>query len=79
LKKILRNKARLEKQTEPLGKYLKNKGTSKKIKNMFTMLLSHYAKYQNEYVKYNDKINKESEVEFIIYLTGTFMRLLLSL
>jgi hypothetical protein len=79
LKKILNNKTRLEKQTEPLGKYLKNKGTSEEVRNMFTTLLSYYAKYQDEYVKHNDKTKNIPEVEFIIYLTGTFMRLLLSL
>ena len=78
LKGILKNGKSLDNQQDFLGKYLKDKGTPKEIRNMFTKLIDYYAKYQNENVKHNDKV-RESEVEFMIYLTGTFMRFLLSL
>jgi len=78
LKKILKNKMNLKNQKGPLGNYLKDKGTPTEIREMFATLVMYYDKYQNEYAKHNDKV-RESEVEFMIYLTGTFMRFLLSL
>jgi len=68
----------LKNQKGPLGNYLKDKGTPTEIREMFATLVMYYDKYQNEYAKHNDKV-RESEVEFMIYLTGTFMRFLLSL
>lgn len=78
LKSILKNKKSLENQKEPLGKYLKDKGTPTEIREMFTRLVTYYSNYQNEYAKHNDKV-REAEVEFMIYLTGTFARFILSL
>jgi len=78
LKKILHNRKGLENQTKPLGQYLKGKEVSKEIRNMFRELINEYGKYQNEHAKHNDSIG-EFEVEFIIYLTGTFMRFILNL
>ncbi len=43
-----------------------------------TLLFGPYSIYQNEAVKHNEEFG-EVELEFIIYLTGTFMRLLLIL
>ncbi|MDP4039397.1 MAG: hypothetical protein Q8P57_02355 [Candidatus Pacearchaeota archaeon] len=78
LRNILKNKKNLEKQNEELGKYLESKGINKEIRNMYWILLDKYSKYQNEYAKHNDKV-KEEELEFMIYLTGTFIRFVLSL
>jgi len=78
LKSILKNKKSLDNQKEPLGKYLKDKGTPTEIREMVTRLVTYYSNYQNEYAKHNDKV-RESEVEFMVYLTGTFMRFLLNL
>ena len=78
LKRILKNKKSLDNQKETLGKYLKEKSTPTEIREMFTRLATCYVDYQNEYAKHNDKV-REAEVEFMIYLTGTFMRFLLSL
>jgi hypothetical protein len=78
LKKILKNEKSLENQKEALGKYLKEKGVPPEVGNMYQMLLGYYSQYQNNYVKHDDKVNP-AEVEFMIYLTGTFMRFLLSL
>jgi len=78
LREILGNNNRLEKQISPLGNFLKTKNVPKYIRNMYTQLLSYYCDYQNEYVKHNDKVDKR-ELEFIIYLTGSFMRFLLTL
>jgi len=78
LKKILKNKKPLEKQRVYLGQYLKSKKVPKAIRNMFTTLVNYYSDYQNQYAKHNDKVD-ESEIEFIIYLTGTFIRHLMVL
>jgi len=78
LREILENKKNLEKQEEELGKYLEKKYVNKEIRGMYWTLLDKYSKYQNEYAKHNDKV-KEEELEFMIYLTGTFIRFILSL
>ena len=75
LKGILNNSKSLENQTADLGKHQQNKGLSTEVSNMFNKRLDYYSKYQNNYVKHNDKVNGD-EVEFIINLTNTFMRLL---
>lgn len=79
LKKILNNRKKsLENQREPLGKYLEQKNVPKELNNMYWKLIDYYAKYQNNYAKHEDKVDS-SEIEFIIYLTGTFMRFLMTL
>ena len=79
LKKILNNRKKsLENQREPLSKYLEQKNVPKELKNMYWKLIDYYIKYQNNYAKHEDKVDS-SEIEFIIYLTGTFMRFLMTL
>lgn len=73
LKKILKNTKPIEKQTRPLDSFLENAKVPTEIKKMFTTLVTYYSKYQNEYVKHDDRVN-EFEIEFIVYLTGTFLR-----
>jgi creatinine amidohydrolase/Fe(II)-dependent formamide hydrolase-like protein len=45
---------------------------------MYWTLIDRFAHYQNDAVKHGDHA-KHIEVEFMVYLTGTFMRLLLTL
>jgi hypothetical protein len=79
LKAILRNRKSLEKQKEELLKWLKGKEMHQQIIDLYNQLVfGCYAKYQNEAVKHNEDYS-ENEIEFMIYLTGTFMRLLLRL
>lgn len=78
LKKILNNKKNLKNQQKPLGEYLKKKNIPEQLRNMYWKLIDYYNKYQNNYVKHDDKVNS-LEIEFIIYLTGTFMRFLMTL
>jgi len=79
LKIILRNKKGLEKQKSDIGKYLKQKNVPTPLRQMFCQsLLPYYIEYQNEYAKHNDKVSY-LELEFMIYLTGTFMRFLITL
>ena len=78
LRAILRNKKSLENQKPLLLSWLKNKGIHNQIINMYFDLLSKYTEYQNDAVKHDEKWTY-LEIEFMIYLTGTFMRLLLEL
>lgn len=78
LKDILNNNKSLENQKEELGKYLKNKNVSKEVTNMFTTLIDYFGKYQNSYVKHDDKVNKR-EIELMINLTSSFINFLLNL
>ena len=77
LKEKLKNSKSIEKQKDEIGKYLKEKNTSSEISNLFWQALDYYSKYQNNNAKHNDTVNPD-EVEFILYLTGTLMRFILT-
>ena len=68
----------LENQFSLLGPFLKAKGGSPELTNMFQKLLDYYAKYQNTYVKHNDAVIEE-EIEFIFEITASFMKHLVRL
>lgn len=78
LKSLLKNQKSLENQRENLLRFLKNKNINQEIIDMYNTIISQYTKYQNENVKHNEKLS-EGEIEFIIYLTGSFMRFLLTI
>jgi len=77
VKQYLSNASSLENQISELGKFLKDKNVSTELRNMFNSLLKGYTSFNNNNVKHDDKIN-ESEIEFVIYMTGAFMRLLIT-
>ena len=76
LKDYLHNDKSLENQKSEVGKYLKDHNVPKEIRDLYSTLVSHYSTYNNENVKHNDNCS-ENEIEFIIYLTGTFIRFLI--
>jgi hypothetical protein len=76
LRDILHNERSLENQQREVGAYLKAKNVPREISNMFWQLVDYYSKYQNRYAKHDDQVG-EYELEFVLYLTGTFMRFLL--
>ena len=78
LKNILNNNKNLEKQKKDLCEQLEKKNIPKQLRNMYWKLIDYYTDYQNNYAKHEDKVDS-SEIEFIIYLTGTFMRFLITL
>lgn len=78
LKKILGNQKSLENQKTHLLTWLKDKGLHSQVVNLYEKLLSTYQSYQNDAVKHNEAFSLD-EVEFMIYLTGNFMRLILKL
>jgi tetratricopeptide (TPR) repeat protein len=78
LRSVLKNRKNLEKQKEALLRWLDERGVHQEIINMYNTLLEHFAQYQNAAVKH-DEAYSASELEFMIYLTGVFMRFLLEL
>lgn len=76
---ILQNKKTLENQKELLLNWLESKGVHVQIRNLYEHLVfKGYVRYQNDAVKHGEGWS-EFEVEYMIYLTGAFMRLLLEL
>lgn len=69
LKSKLKNSKSIENQTAPLGKFLKEKGGSPEINNLFHKILEFYSTYQNNNVKHNDSI-VPNEVRLIFNLSS---------
>lgn len=78
LKQYLNNEKSLENQKELLGKKLHECGISKEIRDMYATIFSFYSRYNNQNVKHDDKC-ASVETEYIIYLTGTFIRFLIQI
>lgn len=79
LRTILNNKKSFENQERQLLVWLSGRGIHQQVLNMYKQLLfGPYRIYQNDAVKHGEEY-AEDEAEFMIYLTGTFMRLLLQL
>jgi len=60
-----------------IGNYFKQENTNREITNLFNNLLKAYKNLQNNTAKHNSGIFNEAEVEFLFYLAGSFMRLLI--
>jgi hypothetical protein len=75
---LLGNEKSLENQITFLGGYIKNRGGSSELANMFVKLVDYYAKYHNTYVKHDDAVIEE-EIEFILEITSSFMKHLVRL
>ncbi len=75
---IFENQKSLENQFQLLGQFLKKKGGSPELTNMFQKLIDYYAKYQNSYVKHDAAVLEE-EIEFIFEITASFMKHLIKL
>lgn len=78
LKELFVNQKSLENQIPHLGAFIKARGGSAELANMFAKLIDYYTKYQNSYVKHDDAVI-EDEVEFILELTSCFMKHLVRL
>ena len=75
-KQRYQNEKSLENQFSLIGSELADRGLSAELRNLYTTLLAYYAKFNNEHVKHDDSANA-AEVDFALYLTGSFLRLLL--
>lgn len=73
LRVILGTPKSLENQIPALGSFIKAKGGSPELANMFVKLVEYYTKYQNSYVKHDDAVIEE-EVEFILEMASSFMK-----
>lgn len=78
IRKILGNRKNLENQKDLLLRWMKQKKAHVQVRNLYNTLLAFFCQYQNEAVKHGDGW-QEVEIEYMIYLTGTFMRFLLQL
>lgn len=78
LKALLGNDKSIENQIPFLGEFIKKRGGSPELANMFVKLVDYYTKYQNTYVKHDDGVIEE-EVEFVFELTSSFMKHLVRL
>jgi len=73
LQALLGNSRSLENQIAALGLFVKQRGGSPELSNMFVKLVEYYGKYHNTYIKHDDAVIEE-EVEFIIEITSAFMK-----
>jgi hypothetical protein len=78
LRHVLGNSKSLENQQAELGSYLKLRGIAPEVAASYWKLIDLYSKFQNDRVKHGDKV-LEQEIELVLYLTGTFIRFLLTL
>lgn len=78
VRSILRNRKSLENQKKVLLQWMDKHGAHVQVRNLYSSLLSYFTQYQNDAVKHGEGW-AVSEVEYMIYLTGSFMRFLLQL
>ncbi|MFV0481271.1 MAG: hypothetical protein ACK5LP_04735 [Campylobacteraceae bacterium] len=78
LKEIFNNDKSLENQKSDIGKFVKEENGSQEFSNMLIKLVDYFSKYQNEYIKHNDKVVKY-EICFTIELASLFMKQLIKL
>jgi hypothetical protein len=78
LRAALENDKSLENQLKLVGAYIKDRGGSKELANMFVKLVDYYATYHNTYIKHDDAVIEE-EIEFIFEITSSFMKHLIRL
>jgi hypothetical protein len=72
-RQIFANQKSLENQISLIGSFVKERGGSPQLANMFEKLVDYYTKYQNTYVKHDDAVIT-AEIEFIFELTASFMK-----
>jgi hypothetical protein len=78
LRVVLGNQKSLENQKVEALQWLASHNIHAHVTNMYNDLIGKFAAYQNDAVKHNERYSPV-EIEFMIYLTGTFLRLLVQL
>lgn len=78
IRELFGNNKTLENQISGIGQFVKDRGGSPQLANMFQKLVDYYANYQNCYVKHDDAVIA-AEIEFVFELTASFMKHLLRL
>jgi hypothetical protein len=80
LRRILNNQKSLEKQTKELDNWLAARGVHKQIRNLYgQFLFGPYTVLQNDVAKHGDEELLADEIEYVTYLTGAFIRLVVQL
>lgn len=77
LQEYLGNDKNLESNRIEVGKELKAKGLDTKLSEMIGSLINYYKKINDEHTKHNDTLD-ERLLEFVMYQTGVFIRMLIS-
>ncbi|MCS6211016.1 hypothetical protein [Shewanella baltica] len=73
VRQIFGNNKTLENQISTIGQYVKVRGGSPQLANMFEKLVDYYTKYQNTYIKHDDAVIT-AEIEFVFELTSSFVK-----
>jgi hypothetical protein len=74
---VLNNQKSLENQKDEFLRWLKVHDVHAQIRQMYhDLLFGGFAAYQNEAVKHQEDQYMLAEVEFVLYATGTFLRLI---
>lgn len=76
LKEFLNNNNDLNKNKKEVEAYLKSQNAAPQLITMLGSLITHYYLLNNEVAKHNDKMD-EKYLEFLIYQTGVFIRMLI--
>lgn len=78
LKEFFNKNKHLDNIKTDYRQFLKQRGIAIEIRNMFESAISFYIEYNNDKAKHNNKVY-EQEVEFLIYQTGVFLRMFITL
>lgn len=74
---VLNNQRSLENQKEEFLRWLNDHGVHVHIGGMYhDLLFGGFTRYQNDAVKHQENQYTQAEVEFVLYATGTFLRLI---
>lgn len=74
---VLNNQRSLENQKDEFLRWLKKHDVHVQIGNMYhDLLFGGFAAYQNDAVKHQEDKYTPAEIEFVLYATGTFLRLI---
>jgi len=73
----MKNQKSLENQKEEFLRWLSTHGVHAQIGRMYhDLLFGGFVQHQNDAVKHKEDQYIQSEVEFVLYATGTFLRLI---
>lgn len=76
LREFLNNNNDLNKNKKEVEAYLKEQNADPQLITMLVSLISHYYLLNNEVAKHNDKMDAKY-LEFLMYQTGVFIRMLI--
>lgn len=76
MQEFFNNEKNLEGNISVTDEFLKANNADPQLEQMFTFFIKGYKKLNDASVKHNDKFDKKY-LEFILYLTGLFIRSLI--